>query len=182
MAKVKIETAATTKLEGHNPQASQEFAEGAGNSQSRCRRIRKPVSGLSTETTDDDLFCKEATNFMAEVKECDKADAQLCAVVLTQSSLKAGIKEWGEEAEVVAMKECTQLHERAAMRPINVNQLTQAECIKAVGSLMFLKQKEGSVHQGQNACRWETTTRRNCQTRILKSCSKLREHCADSGH
>ena len=64
---------------------------------------------------------------MAEVKECDKANAQLHAVTLTQLSLKAGIEEWGEEAEATAAKECTQLHKRVAMRPINVNEMTQAE-------------------------------------------------------
>ena len=44
---------------------------------------------------------------MAEVKEHDEAGAHLCAVALTQLSLKAGIKEWGEEAEATATKECT---------------------------------------------------------------------------
>ena len=64
---------------------------------------------------------------MAEVKECDKANAQLYAVVLTQLSSKEGIKEWREEAEATATKECTQLHDVVAMRPANANELTQEE-------------------------------------------------------
>ena len=139
MAKVKIKTAAAARLEGCNPQASQEFAEGAGHSQSRHGRIRKPVNRLTTETTDDGLFYKEVTNFMVEVKEHDKANVQLYAVMLTQLSLKAGIKEQGEEA--AAMKGMSQFHKKTVMRPANTNESTCEEQVKAMSSLTFLKQK-----------------------------------------
>ena len=81
-----METTVTTRPEGHNPQASQEFAEGAGCSQTRHGRTMEPVDRCgfvsSTKTTDDGLFCKEVTNLMAEIEECDEANAHLYAVTL----------------------------------------------------------------------------------------------------
>ena len=87
MAKVKIKTTVATKPMGCNPQAHQEFVESAGHSQSKHGRVRKPVSRPTAETAADGKKHKEVTNFVAEVKECDEANAPLHAFMLMQLTM-----------------------------------------------------------------------------------------------
>ena len=56
-------------------------------------------------------------------------------------SLKHGLKKFGNAGCEAALKEMMQLHERAAFVPIDVSELTPAECRRAMDSLIFLVEK-----------------------------------------
>ena len=58
-----------------------------------------------------------------------------------QYSLKAGIKQFGKAGEEAAVSEMKQLHDRKTWKPLKKKDLTQEDIKKAIGSLIFLKQK-----------------------------------------
>jgi hypothetical protein len=68
------------------------------------------------------------------------------AAIVMQLSLKAGLKEWGEEAYMAAQSEMKQLHFRNTFKPKNWRELSQVQRQIVLESHMFLKQKrEGKI-------------------------------------
>jgi hypothetical protein len=66
---------------------------------------------------------------------------QLESTVMTQHSIKKGLKIFGEDGAVAVISEMTQLHDMAAIDPKQANMLTRDEKRKALNYLMFLKKK-----------------------------------------
>jgi hypothetical protein len=65
---------------------------------------------------------------------------------MTQLSLKAGMKEWGTDADKAVHSEMKQLHLRNTFRPMHWKQLNQDQKKTVLESHMFLKQKrDGSI-------------------------------------
>ena len=62
-------------------------------------------------------------------------------VVMLQMSLKEGLKILGEKGEKSALKEMTQLHDMDTFTPRDPRTLTREERVKALSSLIFLKEK-----------------------------------------
>jgi hypothetical protein len=69
--------------------------------------------------------------------------------VMTQHSLKKGIKAFGNAGIEAVLKELQQLHDRKVLEPKNAATLTQDEKRAALQYLMFLKQKRNGTIKGR---------------------------------
>ena len=68
------------------------------------------------------------------------------AAIMTQLSLKRGMKEWGPEAEMAVRSEMKQLHFRETFKPVHWKDLDQDQRKQVLESHVFLKQKhDGSI-------------------------------------
>lgn len=70
-------------------------------------------------------------------------------VLFMQMSLKQGLKVFGKKGEAGAMKEMQQLHDMETFFPRDPKSLTQEERIKALSSLIFLKEKSNGEVKGR---------------------------------
>jgi hypothetical protein len=70
-----------------------------------------------------------------------QAEPDVMAAIMTQLSLKAGLKEWGEEAFTTARYKMKQLHFRNMFKPKHWRELSQFQQQTVLESHMFLKQK-----------------------------------------
>jgi hypothetical protein len=71
------------------------------------------------------------------------------AAIMTQLSLKAGFKEWGEEAFTAAQSKMKQLHFRNTFKPKHWQELSQVQRQTVLESHMFLKQKRDGKINGR---------------------------------
>jgi hypothetical protein len=69
--------------------------------------------------------------------------------IMLQCSLKQGIKKWGKKAEKGAMKEMQQLHDLESFFPRDPRTLTREQRIRALSSLIFLKEKDSGEIKGR---------------------------------
>jgi hypothetical protein len=74
-------------------------------------------------------------------EEFYQAEPDFVAAIMTQLSLKAGLKEWGEEAFMAAQSEMKQFHFRNMFKPKHWQELTQVQQLIVLEYHMFLKQK-----------------------------------------
>jgi hypothetical protein len=65
----------------------------------------------------------------------------LAGTMLTQYSVKRGLKEFGEAGANAVVKELQQLHDRGVMTPKMASELSGEEKRGALQYLMFLKKK-----------------------------------------
>jgi hypothetical protein len=70
--------------------------------------------------------------------------ATLEHTVMTQHSMKRGIKEFGEAGVDAVLKELQQLHDRKVLEPVHVSNMTKEEKRASLQYLMFLK-RNGTV-------------------------------------
>lgn len=75
--------------------------------------------------------------------------AELEEVILSQYSMKKGIKLFGEKGVEAVRVELEQLHERQVMKPVDAKTLTHAEKRGALDYLMFLKEKRTGKIKGR---------------------------------
>jgi hypothetical protein len=87
---------------------------------------------------------KEA-GFMGAVNEepigLMEGEEAIFGCIMMQLSLKAGLKKWGKRGEESAMKEMKQMHDLQAFFPRDPKTMTREQRIKALSSLIFLKEK-----------------------------------------
>jgi hypothetical protein len=69
--------------------------------------------------------------------------------VMTQHSMKAGLKLFGDAGTDAVLKELRQLHEREALEPTHPESMTGEERREALAYLMFLKQKRNGTVKGR---------------------------------
>lgn len=69
--------------------------------------------------------------------------------MLTQYSLKKGLREFGEQGVEAVLKELKQLHVRKVIAPVKGDVLSRAERKAALEYLMFLKQKRCGTVKGR---------------------------------
>ena len=69
--------------------------------------------------------------------------------LLTQYNLKAGLKHFGEKGIAAAKGELNQLHVMDTWVPEDLTMLSRAEKLKALSSLMFLKEKRNGKVKGR---------------------------------
>jgi hypothetical protein len=70
---------------------------------------------------------------------------------MTQLSLKAGLKEWGDRAFTAAKSEMKQLHLRNTFKPKHWREMSQVQRQTVLESHMFLKQKSDVNIKGRTA-------------------------------
>jgi hypothetical protein len=78
-----------------------------------------------------------------------QAEPDVVAAIMTQLSLKAGLKEWGEEAFMTAQSEMKQLHFRKTFKPKHWQELSQVQQQTVLESHMFIKQKRDGKIKGK---------------------------------
>jgi hypothetical protein len=74
-------------------------------------------------------------------RDYDHAHTTLAHTVMTQYSMKKGIKEFGEAGVDAVLVELQQLHDRDVLEPQTANEMTREEKHAALNYLMFLKKK-----------------------------------------
>jgi hypothetical protein len=74
-------------------------------------------------------------------KDYNHVHTQLENIVMTQYSVKKGLKVFGEAGAEAVISEMKQLHDRKVIEPKAANMLTREEKRKALRYLMFLKKK-----------------------------------------
>ena len=65
----------------------------------------------------------------------------IVAIVMTQLSLKAGLKQWGDDAKIAVEAEVKQLHWRNSFKPVHWKDLTQDRRKQILKSHVFVKKK-----------------------------------------
>jgi hypothetical protein len=79
-----------------------------------------------------------------------QAEPDVVAMIMTQLSLKAGLKLWGKRAQAAVRSEMKQLHFCDTFKPLHWNELTPAVQKKTVlESHLFLKEKRDNSIKGQ---------------------------------
>jgi hypothetical protein len=78
-----------------------------------------------------------------------QSDPDVIAMVMTQLSLKAGLKAWGEKAHTNAQNEMKQLHMRDTFKPMRWRELSHTQRQMVLESHMFLKEKRNGKTKGR---------------------------------
>lgn len=73
-----------------------------------------------------------------------QSEPDVVAMIMTQLSLKAGLKTWGDKAYAAAKAEMKQLHLRDTFKPKHWDELTEEERRSILPSHLFLKEKRGT--------------------------------------
>ena len=79
---------------------------------------------------------------------CDEAP-DVVAAILTQLSMKAGLREWGKDAEKAVFDEMKQLHVRRTFVPKHWHQLKKEQRARVLEAHLFLKQKTDGTIKGR---------------------------------
>ena len=87
----------------------------------------------------------------SELVTHSKDEMSMMKYLLTQYNLKAGLKHFGEKGIAAAKGELTQLHVMDTWVPKYPTMISRAEKVKALSSLMFLKEKRSRKVKGR-AC------------------------------
>jgi hypothetical protein len=78
-----------------------------------------------------------------------QAEPDVVAAIMTQLSLKAGLKAWGEQAFTAAKSEMKQLHFRDTFKPKHWRELSDIQRQTVLESHMFLKEKRDGKIKGR---------------------------------
>jgi hypothetical protein len=78
-----------------------------------------------------------------------QSDPDVVAMVMTQLSLKAGLKEWGDSAWDAAHNEMKQLHFRDTFKPWHWRELSHTQRQTVLESNVFLKEKRDGSKKGR---------------------------------
>ncbi len=78
-------------------------------------------------------------------------EVQVWAYIMTQYNLKPGLRKFGSRGQTAAVSELTQLHVMDTWKPMFADRLSREEKMKALSSLLFLKEKRTGAIKGR-AC------------------------------
>jgi hypothetical protein len=78
-----------------------------------------------------------------------QADPDVVASIMTQLSLKSGLREWGDKAYEAVESEMKQLHFRNTFKPMHWGELTATQRQMVLESHMFLKEKRDGKIKGR---------------------------------
>ena len=91
----------------------------------------------------------KAYGYSAAQVESIEHDPRVVELILTQLTLKAAIKMWGNEATHAAKAEMKQLHWRNSFKPVRWNKLSDKQRAMILESHMFMKQKQTGEIKGR---------------------------------
>jgi hypothetical protein len=92
-----------------------------------------------TQLQNEEVLYPDAHMFLQN--DFNQAEPNVVAVAMTQLSLKAGLKEWGDKAYETVESEMKQLHFRNTFEPMHWRQLSHTQRQTVLESHMFLKEK-----------------------------------------
>jgi hypothetical protein len=78
-----------------------------------------------------------------------QSDPDVMAHIMTQLSLKSGLKQWGDKAHAAVMSEMKQLHFRNTFKPKHWSKLLKTQRQTVLESHMFLKEKRDGSLKGR---------------------------------
>jgi hypothetical protein len=70
-----------------------------------------------------------------------QSDPNVMAHVMSQLSLKSGLKQWGNKVYAAVTSEMKQLHFRNTFKPKHWSKLSKSQCQMVLESHMFIKKK-----------------------------------------
>ena len=82
-----------------------------------------------------------------------QAEPDVVAFIMTQLSLKAGLKHWGDRGYKAAHSEMKQLHFQDSFKPVLWSELSRTQRQMVLESHMFLKEKQDGMIKGQTMAR-----------------------------
>ncbi len=94
--------------------------------------------------------------------------------VMTQYNLKPGLRKFGQRGQTAAVKELTQLHIMDTWTPLQAEKLLQEQRMRALSSLLFLKEKRTGDIKGR-ACINKAPQRANIPKEYATSPTVLTE-------
>jgi hypothetical protein len=97
-----------------------------------------------------------------------QSDPDVVAHIMTQLSLKSGLKQWGDKAYAAVTSEMKQLHFRNTFKPKHWSELSKTQRQTVLESHMFLKEKRDGSLKGRTVAggnNSETTFPRKMQVR-----------------
>ena len=101
----------------------------------------------STTPTIDDTVHRIDTALTMTLED----ELKVWGYVMTQYNLKPGLRKFRQRGQTAAVKELTQLHIMDTWTPLQVEKLSQEQRMRALSSLLFLKEKRTGDIKGQ-AC------------------------------
>jgi hypothetical protein len=101
-----------------------------------------------TELESQGVLNPDAHVFVQE-EDFYQADPDVVAAVMTQLSLKRGLREWGDKACMAAESEMKQLHFRNTFKPMHWSELSSIQRQTVLESHMFLKEKRDGKIKGR---------------------------------
>jgi hypothetical protein len=78
-----------------------------------------------------------------------QSEPDVVAMIMTQLSLKAGLKQWGKPAKEAVKSEMKQLHFRNTFKPLHWREMTSTQKASVLESHMFLKEKRDGKIKGR---------------------------------
>jgi hypothetical protein len=78
-----------------------------------------------------------------------QSDPDVMAHIMTQLSLKNGLKQWGDKVYVAVTLEMKQLHFHNTFKPKHWSELSKTQCQMVLESHMFLKEKQDGSLKGR---------------------------------
>jgi hypothetical protein len=100
-----------------------------------------------TQLTSQGTLYPDAHMFFHESIPQEEPD--VVAAIMTQLSLKAGLKQWGDKATAAVRSEMKQLHFRDTFKPMHWKDMTHAQKQTILESHMFLKEKRDGKIKGR---------------------------------
>ena len=91
------------------------------------------------------------TTHAIDPKLCTTSQEEMMvwAYIMTQYNLKPGLRKFGARGATAAVKELTQLHIMDTWTPLEVSKLSREQQMRALSSLMFLKEKRTGDVKGR---------------------------------
>ena len=105
----------------------------------------------TTTCTPEDFTDDTVHNTDAVLLTSSEAELSVWAYMMTQYNLKPGLRKFGNKGEKAAMKELTSLHVMDIWRPMDAAKLSREQRMRALSSLLFLKEKRTGDIKGR-AC------------------------------
>jgi hypothetical protein len=100
-----------------------------------------------TQLQNEEVLNPDAPMFLQN--DFYQAEPDVVAVAMTQLSLKAGLREWGDKAFEAVESEMKQLHFRNTFEPMHWRQLSHTQRQTVLESHMFLQEKRDGKFKGR---------------------------------
>jgi hypothetical protein len=125
----------------------------SGRSRTQVKRYSPSMTGKRYEYALSQIQLKEAALYpdthMFFHRGAMQAEPDVVGAIMTQLSLKAGLKRWGDKGRAAVHSEMKQLHMRETFRPLHYEDLTEAERRSVLESHLFLKEKRDGKIKGR---------------------------------
>ncbi len=114
-------------------------------------RMMKEEQVLFTSSSDSPLIDNTIHRVDRTLITTSENELKVWGYLMTQYNLKPGLRKFGNRGKKAAVKELTQLHVTDTWTPMHADKLSQEQWMRALSSLLFLKEKRTGDIKG-HAC------------------------------